>query len=241
MKRLFRPSVILLSGLKECQGPAILIFNYARFMESDFKSLMQIRVGGKQDNDTKIGKHELGFNSCYHFTDVPDFISGDFIAFLDPQEKYLNKRGTIGSLPRNGISEFTEQDQLIRSSNYSPKLNREFTHNFCFFEVETVEISKYLKLRTTVVGAQRDPEDPQLMQYARQYRLRLLGCVAEQHLKIQKTLMSNISGKTLGLKYLNIKWFEEESLKEDITLNRELGEEECVDLRLAKYSTMSKK
>ncbi|CAG8755616.1 12622_t:CDS:1, partial [Funneliformis caledonium] len=99
-------------------GPAILIFNNARFKESDFESLMQICVGGKQDDDKKIGKHGLGFNSCYHFTDVPDFISGDFIAFLDPQEKYLNKRGTIGSLPRNGISEFTEQDQLVHRFSF---------------------------------------------------------------------------------------------------------------------------
>jgi hypothetical protein len=88
------------------QGPAILIFNDAKFNKSDFNSLMQIRVGGKQDDDTKIGKHGLGFNSCYHFTDVPSFISGDSIAFLDPLEKFLSERGErgiIGPIPKNGI------------------------------------------------------------------------------------------------------------------------------------------
>ncbi|GBC09638.1 hypothetical protein RclHR1_00900024 [Rhizophagus clarus] len=95
------------------QGPAILIFNNAKFRETDFESLMQIRVGGKQEDDTKIGKHGLGFNSCYHFTDVPSFISGDSFAFLDPQEKYLFQRGVKGSIPQNGIGEFSKKDQLL--------------------------------------------------------------------------------------------------------------------------------
>jgi len=99
--------------MKDWQGPAILIFNDAKFSDSDFNSLMQIRVGGKQDDDTKIGKHGLGFNSCYHFTDVPSFISGDYIAFLDPQEQFLSERGERGikgSIPKNGIS---RKDHLV--------------------------------------------------------------------------------------------------------------------------------
>ncbi|RHZ79591.1 hypothetical protein Glove_144g89 [Diversispora epigaea] len=109
---------LLCDGMKAWQGPAILIFNDAIFKESDFGSLMQIRVGGKQDDDTKIGKHGLGFNSCYHFTDFPSFISGDSIAFLDPQEKFLPKkndfpqRGIIGPFHKNGIRNFSEKDQF---------------------------------------------------------------------------------------------------------------------------------
>ncbi|CAG8567445.1 5807_t:CDS:2 [Diversispora eburnea] len=110
---------LLCDGMKEWQGPAILIFNDAIFKESDFDSLMRIRVGGKQDDDTKIGKHGLGFNSCYHFTDVPSFISGDSIAFMDPQEKFLPERnnlpqrGIIGPFPKNGIRDFSERDQFV--------------------------------------------------------------------------------------------------------------------------------
>ncbi|CAI2168759.1 8749_t:CDS:2 [Funneliformis geosporum] len=110
---------LLCKEMKAWQGPAILIFNDAIFRPNDFQSLMQIRVGGKQGDDTKIGKHGLGFNSCYHFTDVPSFISGDSIAFLDPLEKNLPKRqgetqrGTIGPFPKNGIGEYLEKDQLV--------------------------------------------------------------------------------------------------------------------------------
>jgi hypothetical protein len=105
--------------MKAWQGPAVLIFNDAKFKDSDFKSLMQIRVGGKQNDDTKIGKFGLGFNSCYHFTDLPSFISGDSIAFLDPQEKFLPKnskgksqRGIIGPIPQNGIRGYPLEDQF---------------------------------------------------------------------------------------------------------------------------------
>ncbi len=89
--------------MKHWQGPAILIYNNERFRPLDFNTLMKIREGGKQDDDTKIGKHGLGFNSCYHFTDVPSFISGDSFAILDPQELYLNQRGIIGPFSVNSI------------------------------------------------------------------------------------------------------------------------------------------
>ncbi|PKC59903.1 hypothetical protein RhiirA1_491791, partial [Rhizophagus irregularis] len=103
------PSEYLINkNLKDWQGPAILMFNNAKFKEPDFESLMQIRVGGKQEDSTKIGKHGLGFNSCYHLTDFPSFVSGDKIAFLDPQEKYLSKRGILGPIPQNS----TYRDQL---------------------------------------------------------------------------------------------------------------------------------
>jgi hypothetical protein len=105
--------------MKAWQGPAILMFNNAKFKESDFDALMQIRVGGKQGDDTKIGKHGLGFNSCYHFTDAPSLISGDSIMFLDPLEKFLPtnngnpQRGTIGPIPKNGIRNFAKRGQLV--------------------------------------------------------------------------------------------------------------------------------
>ncbi|GBB98237.1 hypothetical protein RclHR1_03180002 [Rhizophagus clarus] len=101
-------SSLINKKMKDWQGPAVLMFNNAKFKEPDFDSLMQIRVGGKQGDTTKIGKHGLGFNSCYHLTDVPSFVSGDKIAFLDPQEKFLSQRGIIGSIPQNG----SHKDQL---------------------------------------------------------------------------------------------------------------------------------
>ncbi|CAG8513309.1 10627_t:CDS:1 [Funneliformis mosseae] len=73
---------------------------------------MQLCVGGKQDDNTMIGMHGLGFNT-FSFYDVPSFISGDSIAFLDLQEKFLRQRGIIGPFPTNGIEGLSEKDQLV--------------------------------------------------------------------------------------------------------------------------------
>ncbi|CAG8442385.1 17159_t:CDS:2, partial [Acaulospora morrowiae] len=265
----WHPTRTLLSEeMKVWQGPAILIFNDAKFKKTDFDSLMQIRVGGKQGDDTKIGKHGLGFNSCYHFTDVPSFISGNFIAFLDPHEKYLprRERGSIGSFPKKGIRGFLEEDQLIPyegiegnffQSSFEGTLFRiplrqqpsdisdsifttaqvlqllsniklNISSQFLFLRnIETIEVShiptasdqvipiwkavagmddgvrnqrrsiingeiQIFQMRTELIddsskqnehwfiatGAQQDPEDQQLKQYARRHRLRILGGVA---------------------------------------------------------------
>ncbi|CAG8660857.1 32334_t:CDS:2, partial [Gigaspora margarita] len=77
------------------QGPAIWIYNDAMFDEHDFNSLLNIHEGGKRDDSTKIGKFGIGFNSCFHFTDVPSFVSGEYISFLDPHEKFLPKQRGI--------------------------------------------------------------------------------------------------------------------------------------------------
>ncbi|RGB40102.1 hypothetical protein C1646_594412, partial [Rhizophagus diaphanus] len=103
--------------MRDWQGPAILIFNNEIFGEEDFQSLMNIRVGGKQGDKTMIGKHGLGFNSCYHFTDVPSLISNDSIVFLDPQETSLGQRGFKSPFPTNGIRRYPERDQLVPFEN----------------------------------------------------------------------------------------------------------------------------
>ncbi|CAG8720559.1 21742_t:CDS:2, partial [Dentiscutata erythropus] len=83
---------LLTKGMAIWQGPAIWIYNDAMFNEHDFNSLLNIHEGGKRDDSTKIGKFGIGFNSCFHFTDVPSFVSGEYISFLDPHEKFLPKK-----------------------------------------------------------------------------------------------------------------------------------------------------
>ncbi|CAI2168403.1 20444_t:CDS:2 [Funneliformis geosporum] len=228
---------LLCDEMKSWQGPAILIFNNAMFKTTDFDSLMQIRVGGKQDDDTKIGKHGLGFNSCYHFTDVPSLISGDSVAFLDPQEKFLprnhgkTQRGIIGPFPKNGIGGYSEKDQLVPYEPFNFSRNTLSNTTSVTTNIETIEIShipetsippqmnslykaaitgltenvrnqrKCIKdneiqafqmdIEQTedhntlqndtwiiVTGAQPNPDDPQLINYANRYRLRVLGGIA---------------------------------------------------------------
>ncbi|KAK3820137.1 MAG: hypothetical protein J3Q66DRAFT_167318 [Benniella sp.] len=82
---------LLGSEMATWQGPALVIYNDAEFTESDFKALCKLGVGNK--HSSKIGRHGLGFNSVYHFTDVPSVVSGDRIVFFDPRREYLPRRG----------------------------------------------------------------------------------------------------------------------------------------------------
>ena len=75
--------------MKEFQGPAILFYNDAEFKTQDFKNLASIGQGAKLHEISKTGRFGLGFNSVYHFTDVPSFVSGDHIVFLDPHATHI--------------------------------------------------------------------------------------------------------------------------------------------------------
>ncbi|KAG9061097.1 hypothetical protein KI688_007726 [Linnemannia hyalina] len=81
------------------QGPALIIYNNAEFSDKDFEALCKLGIGNKKDDPSKIGRHGLGFNSVYHFTDVPSIVSGPYIGFFDPQMTNLHK-----SRDRNGTS-----------------------------------------------------------------------------------------------------------------------------------------
>ncbi|CAG8453742.1 19979_t:CDS:2 [Racocetra fulgida] len=99
--------------MKDWQGPAIWIYNDAMFNEHDFNALLNIHEGGKRSDPTKIGRFGIGFNSCFHFTDVPSFVSGKYIQFLDPHEKFLGKqRGLQINFLENDKFRHLFKDQL---------------------------------------------------------------------------------------------------------------------------------
>ncbi|XP_066931148.1 sacsin-like [Clytia hemisphaerica] len=76
-------------GMKDWQGPALWIYNDKMFTEEDFENITKLNAGTKEYDTKKIGKFGLGFNSVYHLTDVPSFLSGDSIVIFDPHTTYL--------------------------------------------------------------------------------------------------------------------------------------------------------
>jgi hypothetical protein len=59
-----------------------------------------VRIAYLLEEDTsKIGRHGLGFNSVYHFTDMPSIVSGDYIGFLDPHMTNLPKSRDYMGVP----------------------------------------------------------------------------------------------------------------------------------------------
>ena len=83
--------------MDDWQGPAIWIYNDKEFSDKDFQALIKLGIGGKSrdenENDTRIGRFGIGFNCAFHITDLPSFVSGEYIAFLDLHEKYLPAQG----------------------------------------------------------------------------------------------------------------------------------------------------
>eukprot|EP00965_Chrysotila_dentata_P262713 6214650-Pleurochrysis_carterae.AAC.3 len=84
-------SSLCLPATAPFQGPALLTYNDAVFTDTDLESIQQIG-GSKKAGEagrTKTGRFGVGFCSCYHATDLPSFLSRDFIAVLDPHCEFL--------------------------------------------------------------------------------------------------------------------------------------------------------
>ena len=82
---------LLSTSLRDWQGPAILFYNDATFSERDFENIMKIDGATKAADSTTIGRFGLGFCTVYHLTDVPSFVSRNYIHILDPHKQYISK------------------------------------------------------------------------------------------------------------------------------------------------------
>ena len=75
---------LLSSKLASLQGPALLFYNDAMFSDADYRALGKIGQGTKLEKLSTTGRFGLGFNSTYHLTDAPSFVSGDYLVIFDP-------------------------------------------------------------------------------------------------------------------------------------------------------------
>ena len=92
---------LLNEGMKECQGPALWVYNDAVFADEDFKSIEKLSGATKEQDTEKIGKFGLGFNAVYNLTDVPMFLSRNYFVVFDPHRSYLGE--AIKSNAKPGI------------------------------------------------------------------------------------------------------------------------------------------
>ncbi|GJJ74593.1 sacsin [Entomortierella parvispora] len=112
-KRLFNPA------MQAYQGPALLAGNDSLFEQGDFKSLRNLAASGKKDDERKIGQMGIGFNSVYHMTDTPSFISGDQLVIVEPHMRIFDgipfHGGVQGSFTDNGqgLKDFPGQLELF--------------------------------------------------------------------------------------------------------------------------------
>ena len=79
------------NGMRSCQGPALWVYNDAKFKDDDFVNISKLNEATKAEDTQKIGRFGLGFNAVYNLTDVPMFVSRNYFAIFDPHTKYLGK------------------------------------------------------------------------------------------------------------------------------------------------------
>ena len=80
---------LLDGGMKHCQGPALWVYNDAVFTDQDLKNITKLGAATKEAQLDKIGRCGLGFNAVYNITDVPSFISRNYLVIFDPHLTHL--------------------------------------------------------------------------------------------------------------------------------------------------------
>ena len=90
-KRKHGEESIISKNWQKLQGPAVLVWNNSIFTEKDFKGIQDLGLGSKRSDAESIGQYGIGFNSVYHLTDCPSFVSnGDTLCVLDPHCTFVH-------------------------------------------------------------------------------------------------------------------------------------------------------
>ena len=80
--------------LKPWQGPALYVYNNATFSDSDFENICKVAGETKRNDPMKTGRFGVGFCATYNVTDLPSFISREYLTIFDPHTRYLGDRIT---------------------------------------------------------------------------------------------------------------------------------------------------
>ena len=78
-------------GMRECQGLALWCYSNSTFTDSDLDNIIRLGGAARQMEATKIGRFGIGFNVVYNLTDVPRFVTGNIIVFVDPHTTHLGR------------------------------------------------------------------------------------------------------------------------------------------------------
>ena len=102
------PGELIFPGMAKCHGPALLVHNNSTFTDADLNNITKLAAETKKNDHSKIGQFGLGFCSVYHITDVPSFVSGEWLYIFDPAILYLDKEINDKAKPGKKLR-FTER------------------------------------------------------------------------------------------------------------------------------------
>ena len=109
---------LLFKGMAESHGPALIIHNNSTFTEEDFENITKLAGATKANQPLKIGKFGVGFCSVYHITDIPSFVSGEWLYIFDPTLKYL--KGVVLNESRPGKRLKYRSSFVVNSQQLAP-------------------------------------------------------------------------------------------------------------------------
>ena len=119
--RTYTTENLILKGMADSHGPALIIHNNSTFSDEDFKDITKLAGATKSDKPLKIGKFGVGFCSVYHITDVPSFVSGEWLYIFDPTLQYL--KGVVRNENQPGKKMKYMSKFLARSNQLAPYKN----------------------------------------------------------------------------------------------------------------------
>ena len=107
---------LIFPGMAKCHGPALLVHNNVSFTGKDFENITKLAGATKMNIPLQIGKFGIGFCSVYHITDIPSFISREWLYIFDPTISYLKKEINDPSKPGKKVpftSGFVHQSKQL--------------------------------------------------------------------------------------------------------------------------------
>ena len=138
-KKSYGQKSLLSSNMSAMQGPSLYCYNDAVFQPHDFENLARIGQGSKLDKLQTTGRFGLGFNSVYHYTSVPSFVSGDHIVWFDPHTSHVPRATT----QKPGLKlKFTTKKSDSASETTTP-LRERFRDQFQPYELFGNDMKKY--------------------------------------------------------------------------------------------------
>uniref|UniRef100_T1J4U3 Uncharacterized protein n=1 Tax=Strigamia maritima TaxID=126957 RepID=T1J4U3_STRMM len=88
-QRKLKTDKLLSEGWKNLQGAALVVCNNRPFKEENYEGIKNLGSGSKGEDCQSTGRFGIGFNTVYHITDAPMFLSnGECLCILDPCLEY---------------------------------------------------------------------------------------------------------------------------------------------------------
>ena len=141
------------------QGPALCVFNDTCFSTKDLKKIQQLGKGSKMNDPSKTGQFGVGFNTVYHLTDVPSFLTrgestpngGTFCVF-DPHCKYVPKADIDApGLQINNLLTLKNNYSDVYSTYLQRELSAE-TGTWFRFPLRTEEMAESSEIRNSAIS-----------------------------------------------------------------------------------------